>query len=106
MCEAPAMVIAIHSQTIMIPPCPHGWDSLWIGYSFVMVRRDMIRSQCGYMYVTEAQVVKFRYNLLVIHGRIEYIYKRAELIINKLMKLQEYKCGSGVTLSLQISSGS
>lgn len=35
-CEAPAMVIAIHSQTIMIPPCPHGWDSLWIGYSFVM----------------------------------------------------------------------
>ncbi|TNN04306.1 hypothetical protein fugu_001335 [Takifugu bimaculatus] len=20
----------------MIPPCPYGWDSLWIGYSFVM----------------------------------------------------------------------
>jgi len=37
-CEAPAMVIAVHSQTIMIPPCPQGWDSLWIGYSFVMVR--------------------------------------------------------------------
>ena len=36
-CEAPAMVIAVHSQTIMIPACPHGWDSLWIGYSFVMV---------------------------------------------------------------------
>lgn len=35
-CEAPAMVIAVHSQTIMIPPCPRGWDSLWIGYSFVM----------------------------------------------------------------------
>jgi integrin beta 8 len=31
------MVIAVHSQTIMIPACPHGWDSLWIGYSFVMV---------------------------------------------------------------------
>lgn len=39
MCEAPAMVIAVHSQTIMIPPCPRGWDSLWIGYSFVMVRQ-------------------------------------------------------------------
>uniref|UniRef100_A0A8C3DZE9 Uncharacterized protein n=1 Tax=Corvus moneduloides TaxID=1196302 RepID=A0A8C3DZE9_CORMO len=35
-CEAPAMVIAVHSQTIQIPPCPEGWSSLWIGYSFVM----------------------------------------------------------------------
>lgn len=40
-CEAPAMVIAVHSQTIMIPSCPHGWDSLWIGYSFVMVRQTV-----------------------------------------------------------------
>lgn len=31
------MVIAVHSQTIQIPPCPEGWSSLWIGYSFVMV---------------------------------------------------------------------
>lgn len=37
-CEAPAMVIAVHSQTIQIPSCPSGWDSLWIGYSFMMVR--------------------------------------------------------------------
>lgn len=36
MCEAPAMVMAVHSQTIQIPPCPSGWSSLWIGYSFVM----------------------------------------------------------------------
>lgn len=35
-CEAPAMVMAVHSQTIQIPPCPNGWSSLWIGYSFVM----------------------------------------------------------------------
>uniref|UniRef100_A0A8C3JE39 Collagen IV NC1 domain-containing protein n=1 Tax=Calidris pygmaea TaxID=425635 RepID=A0A8C3JE39_9CHAR len=35
-CEAPAMVIAVHSQTIQIPTCPPGWDSLWIGYSFMM----------------------------------------------------------------------
>uniref|UniRef100_F6XWL2 Collagen type IV alpha 5 chain n=2 Tax=Monodelphis domestica TaxID=13616 RepID=F6XWL2_MONDO len=35
-CEAPATVIAIHSQTIQIPQCPRGWDSLWIGYSFMM----------------------------------------------------------------------
>ena len=36
-CEAPAMVMAVHSQTIQIPQCPTGWSSLWIGYSFVMV---------------------------------------------------------------------
>uniref|UniRef100_H9GJ24 Collagen IV NC1 domain-containing protein n=2 Tax=Anolis carolinensis TaxID=28377 RepID=H9GJ24_ANOCA len=35
-CEAPAMVIAVHSQTIQIPQCPPGWNSLWIGYSFMM----------------------------------------------------------------------
>ncbi|XP_055501602.1 collagen alpha-3(IV) chain-like [Leucoraja erinacea] len=37
-CESPAMVIAVHSQTIQIPPCPRGWKSMWIGYSFVMHR--------------------------------------------------------------------
>uniref|UniRef100_A0A8C5RPA3 Collagen IV NC1 domain-containing protein n=1 Tax=Laticauda laticaudata TaxID=8630 RepID=A0A8C5RPA3_LATLA len=35
-CEAPSMVIAVHSQTVQIPSCPEGWNSLWIGYSFVM----------------------------------------------------------------------
>lgn len=37
MCEVPASVIAVHSQSVVIPECPVGWDSLWIGYSFVMV---------------------------------------------------------------------
>ncbi|KAG0712328.1 Collagen alpha-1(IV) chain [Chionoecetes opilio] len=35
-CEAPSLVIAVHSQTLDIPDCPQGWDSLWIGYSFIM----------------------------------------------------------------------
>uniref|UniRef100_A0A3B3R513 Collagen IV NC1 domain-containing protein n=1 Tax=Paramormyrops kingsleyae TaxID=1676925 RepID=A0A3B3R513_9TELE len=35
-CEAPAMVIAVHSQTIRVPRCPDTWDLLWIGYSFMM----------------------------------------------------------------------
>lgn len=39
-CEAPAMVIAVHSQTIQIPSCPARWDPLWIGYSFMMVRQN------------------------------------------------------------------
>lgn len=36
-CEVPANVIAVHSQTIGIPDCPAGWTGLWIGYSFLMV---------------------------------------------------------------------
>lgn len=39
-CEAPAMVIAVHSQTIQIPTCPANWEALWIGYSFMMVGPD------------------------------------------------------------------
>lgn len=38
-CEVPANVIAVHSQTLDIPNCPAGWNSLWIGYSFVMVSK-------------------------------------------------------------------
>ncbi|CAG0911181.1 unnamed protein product, partial [Cyprideis torosa] len=38
-CEAPTNVLAIHSQDITIPDCPQGWEGLWIGYSFAMVRR-------------------------------------------------------------------
>jgi collagen type IV alpha len=36
-CEAPANVIAVHSQSENIPTCPNGWSRLWDGYSFVMV---------------------------------------------------------------------
>lgn len=35
-CEARANVMAIHSQTSIIPECPSGWAGLWLGYSFVM----------------------------------------------------------------------
>ncbi|KFM82019.1 Collagen alpha-2(IV) chain, partial [Stegodyphus mimosarum] len=35
-CETPANVIAVHSQSLAIPDCPKGWNSLWIGYSFAM----------------------------------------------------------------------
>lgn len=35
-CEAPAIAIAIHSQTTEIPSCPQGWISLWKGFSFIM----------------------------------------------------------------------
>jgi integrin beta 8 len=37
-CEVPSNVIAVHSQSLAIPDCPPGWDDLWIGYSFLMVR--------------------------------------------------------------------
>ncbi|KAI5625477.1 collagen alpha-5(IV) chain [Silurus asotus] len=35
-CDAPGNVIALHSQSRIVPPCPVGWKSLWEGYSFVM----------------------------------------------------------------------
>ncbi|KAI5104392.1 collagen alpha-6(IV) chain isoform X2, partial [Silurus meridionalis] len=35
-CEALSQAVAVHSQDITIPPCPQGWRSLWIGYSFLM----------------------------------------------------------------------
>ena len=37
-CEVETNVIAVHSQDINVPECPEQWDSLWIGYSFAMVR--------------------------------------------------------------------
>jgi hypothetical protein len=41
-CEAPANVIAVHSQSLGVPDCPQGWSGLWIGYSFVMVSAGSI----------------------------------------------------------------
>lgn len=38
-CETTSNVIAVHSQTTQIPECPREWESLWSGYSFVMVKK-------------------------------------------------------------------
>lgn len=46
MCEAPANVIAVHSQSLGVPDCPQGWSGLWIGYSFVMVSVSRIGQGC------------------------------------------------------------
>jgi integrin beta 8 len=35
-CEAPAQVMAVHSQSSVVPDCPQGWRDLWTGYSFAM----------------------------------------------------------------------
>lgn len=51
-CEAPAMVIAVHSQTIQIPDCPRNWESLWIGYSFMMVHTtEVVHFLCTHLCV-------------------------------------------------------
>jgi integrin beta 8 len=34
-CEAPANVLAVHSQTDEVPDCPAGYRSMWFGYSFL-----------------------------------------------------------------------
>lgn len=36
-CEVPAHSMAVHSQSNQVPVCPRGWESLWQGYSFLMV---------------------------------------------------------------------
>lgn len=36
-CEVPSHVMAVHSQSNQLPACPNGWESLWQGYSFLMV---------------------------------------------------------------------
>lgn len=38
-CEAPTRVITVHSQSVQVPDCPDGWDPLWRGFSFLMVRQ-------------------------------------------------------------------
>ncbi|CAL8345266.1 unnamed protein product [Merluccius merluccius] len=35
-CETTSNMIAVHSQSTIIPECPGNWESLWTGYSFVM----------------------------------------------------------------------
>merc|ERR1711981_413947 len=35
-CETESKVMAVRSQDDEIPECPANWDSLWMGYSFVM----------------------------------------------------------------------
>ena len=37
-CQAPAPLLTLHSQTSKPEPCPQGWDQVWQGYSFLMVR--------------------------------------------------------------------
>lgn len=34
-CDVAGPVFAVHSQTIKIPACPSGWDSLWNGFSYL-----------------------------------------------------------------------
>lgn len=37
-CESRTSIIAVHSQSMEIPDCPIGWEDLWTGYSYLMVR--------------------------------------------------------------------
>ena len=36
-CEISSAVLTIHSQSDTAPACPPTWESLWVGYSFLMV---------------------------------------------------------------------
>lgn len=57
-CEAPAMVIAVHSQTIQVPSCPQFWETLWIGYSFMMVIAFISSAEHIFVYITQIKIHK------------------------------------------------
>lgn len=59
-CETPANVIAVHSQSTDIPNCPRGWESLWVGYSFAMVS-----------YEWESKIMKWNLNLSFIFSEMK-----------------------------------
>lgn len=39
-CEVPHNAMAVHSQSVIDPSCPTGWDALWTGYSFATYAED------------------------------------------------------------------
>lgn len=36
-CESRTSIIAVHSQSMVLPDCPFDWEELWVGYSYLMV---------------------------------------------------------------------
>ena len=40
-CKTPDLSITVHSQDTVEPVCPKGYDSLWDGYSFLMVNNNL-----------------------------------------------------------------
>merc|ERR1739848_818663 len=43
-CEAPSTVIAVHSQTAQIPDCPAGYNTMWMGYSFLAHTSEALKA--------------------------------------------------------------
>lgn len=41
-CESRTSIIAVHSQSMQLPDCPQDWEELWVGYSYLMVCKNMI----------------------------------------------------------------
>lgn len=46
-------MIAIHSQSMDIPQCPGGWEEMWIGYSYFMVKMYFSVTICVFFNVFE-----------------------------------------------------
>lgn len=41
-CETDRPIMAIHSQSEQVPNCPRDWETMWIGFSFLMVSFESI----------------------------------------------------------------
>lgn len=86
-CEVPANVIAVHSQTLDIPNCPAGWNSLWIGYSFVMVSKRIIYLMLIVIYIFTFIIVTIVYSWPILitghfleNSQFHRIYYNAQVV--------------------------
>lgn len=69
-CETTSNVIAVHSQTTLTPECPRDWESLWTGYSFVMVKKSLF-------FNPHFLVRYFPWNLILIRSSKRELEQRA-----------------------------
>jgi len=69
-CEAPANVIAVHSQAAQVPNCPTGWNPVWNGWSFLMYNSAGAEGDGQLLSSSGSCLPEFRVNPFIeCHGR-------------------------------------
>jgi len=69
-CQAPANVMAVHSQSSNLPNCPDGWTSLWKGWSFLMYNSAGAEGAGQLLSSSGSCLEEFRVNPYIeCHGR-------------------------------------
>ena len=76
--------MAVHSQTTEIPKCPDGWGSLWLGYSFAMVRVCLILAPIDECLAVLNEILGFRFVVSVRRTPTEFPSLVAVLMVKML----------------------